>query len=103
MKAPVIVDESIKETRIAFYGVCRKQGWPDQLVGRIRKAGTITHLLEYPATLQGTEIIFEWDSLLYSLAPGRYLVDLFEGDTKVGFFQVQLKPHSWGTEVVNHE
>lgn len=105
---PVMINRTVEKTRIAVFNQCRERldlAEPDapEVVARIRRAGKPNYTLEYPATLENedgkpTAFIFLWGEKLYSLAPGRYVADVYAGDEALGYFQMQLHTQTWSAE-----
>lgn len=69
-----------------------------QIVLLMKRVGSPSYFAEYtPLSVQGGEILFEFDELLFTQTPGRFAGLLKEGENVVGIVQIQYKNQ---TEIV---
>lgn len=90
---PIQIDSTVAKTCIETLGLCGSSSdlSNENIIMQIRKAGTLTHLLEYEALeMEDGSVCFYWDNLLYELGEGRYIGDLFSGREGVAEVQFEI-------------
>lgn len=94
---PITIDTTTKKTCFNFAGRCGGAAEPEgEMIIKIKLAGTCTWLIEYPGVAdEECGVCFVWGELMWGLAPGRYVGDIFDGKTLIDSVQFQLHPQDW--------
>lgn len=101
---PVQINRNVDKSCFTFAGRCEQKAIADGIMTvRLRRAGSKTYLIEYPALKkrEGDAVCFKWGEVMYSLPKGRYIGDFFEDGQQVASKNFELHAEEWRVEAVN--
>lgn len=102
---PIQINRDVSKSCFTFLGLCEQKAIANgAVVLRLRKAGSKTYLIEYPALKkrEGDAVCFKWGEVMYALPKGRYIGDFFEDEELVASKNFELHAEKWRVESANH-